>query len=108
VLADQQSYSIAANRFVSQVPGCSVMVDGVGTDYALAQGRNGLTGAGESPAVRAIWMSAFRHAQYVWLTGVSNRRIPWTPGLRAYFAQHFVPLVEGPNWLYGRTNGTPR
>lgn len=102
VLSDQASYVMAADRFVPRSGGCSLMVDGVGTDYALSAGRNGLTGAGDSPAVRVVWMSAFRSAQYVWLTSVSSRRIPWTPQLRHYFLTHFVPLTEGPDWLYVR------
>ncbi len=108
VLSDQVSYAMAADRFVSRSPGCSLMVDGVGTDYALSRGRNGLTGAGDSPRVMAIWMSAFRSAQYLWLTSVSARRIPWTPQLRAYFLSHFAPLTEGPDWLYVRSAGPLR
>jgi hypothetical protein len=103
VVSDQVSYAMAADRFVARTPGCSLMVDGVGTDYALSLGRNGLTGAGDSPRVRAVWMSAFRAAQYVWLTSVSARRIPWTPQLQAYFIRHFAPLTEGQQWLYVRT-----
>jgi Glycosyltransferase family 87 len=102
VLSDQASYAMAVDRFVARTPGCSLMVDGVGTDYALSLGHNGLTGAGESAAVRAVWMSAFRAAEYVWLTRSSNRRIPWTPELRTYFSTHFVPLAEGPARIYGR------
>jgi len=103
VATDQASYTIAINRFVSTVPGCSLMIDGVGTDYALSSGRNGETGAGSSPAVEAAWMAQFRKAQYAWLTSQEYRRIPWTPQLRAYFQSHFVPLTEGPDWLYVRT-----
>jgi hypothetical protein len=102
VLADQVSYAMAADRFVSDVPGCSQMVDGVGTDYALSHGRNGTTGAAQSAAVRAVWQKAFRYAQYVWLTGLAYRRIPWTPGLHAYFRAHFVPVSKGPTLLYAR------
>jgi Glycosyltransferase family 87 len=102
VATDQVSYTIGINRFVSTVPGCSLMVDGVGTDYALSNGRNGETGAGSSPAVAAAWMSAFRAAKYAWLTTQEYRRVPWTPRLRAYFEGHFVPLTEGPDWLYIR------
>jgi hypothetical protein len=105
VFTDQVSYTIAINRFTSDVPGCSPMVDGVGTDYALSGGHNGLTGAGNSPAVERLWMSAFRHAQYLWLTASSAPRIPWTPRLQAYFLAHFVPLTEGPDWLYTRKAG---
>jgi len=107
VLTDQVSYTIGINRFVSDVPGCSVMVDGVGSDYALSNGRNGLTGAGNAPAVERLWMSAFQSAQFVWLTSQSTRRIPWTPRLRAYFLANFVPLTEGPDWLYARRAGIP-
>ena len=103
VATDQASYTIAINRFVSTVPGCSVMIDGVGADYALSNGRNGETGAGSSPAVEAAWMAMFRHARYAWLTTQEYRRVPWTPRLLAYFNSNFVPLAEGPDWLYVRT-----
>jgi hypothetical protein len=102
VLTDQVSYTIAINRFVSRVPGCSIMVDGVGSDYALSGGRNGVSGAGRFPAVRALWWSGFRSAQFIWLTGQANRRIPWTPQLLVYLHAHFRALTEGPNWLYVR------
>jgi 4-amino-4-deoxy-L-arabinose transferase-like glycosyltransferase len=109
VLTDLPGLTIVANRYVSTAPGCSPMVDGIGTDYALASGRNGVTGAGRYPAVRAVWLSAFEHAQYVWLQCgpnsrrlcVTNRRIPWTPGLRAYFATHFR-LVAHSRGIYVR------
>jgi hypothetical protein len=108
VLSDQMSYTIAIDRFASDVPGCSTMVDGVGSDYALSGGRNGLTGAGDVPAVEQLWMSAFRAAQYLWLTSDNTRRIPWTPRLRAYFLANFVPLTQGPDWLYARKAGSSR
>ena len=103
VATDQASYTIAMNRFVSTVPGCSLMIDGVGTDYALSNGRNGQTGAGSSPAVEAAWLAQFRAAKYAWLTSQQSRRIPWTPKLTAYFNSHFVPLTEGPDWLFIRS-----
>jgi hypothetical protein len=102
VATDQVSFTIAIDRFVSTVPGCSLMIDGVGTDYALSNGRNGQTGAGSSPAVEAAWMSAFRAAKYAWLTSEAYRRIPWTPQLRAYFDSHFTLLLKGDNPLYIR------
>ena len=104
VATDQVSFTIAINRFVSTVPGCSLMIDGVGTDYALSNGRNGQTGAGSSPAVAAAWMSAFRAAKYAWLTSEAYRRIPWTPQLRAYFDSHFTLLLKGSNPLYIRSH----
>jgi hypothetical protein len=103
VLTDQSSLLIAADRFTSDVPGCSLMVDATGTDFVLGHGRNGLT-AGRVPAVAAAWRQAFGAAQYVWLTPYNPVRIAWTPALRTYFRSHFV-LVRGP-WaplsLYAR------
>jgi alpha-1,2-mannosyltransferase len=108
VLTDQASLLIGADRFTSDVPGCSLMVDATGTDFVLGQGRNGLT-AGRVPAVAAAWRQAFGAAQYVWLTPDNAVRIAWTPALRAYFRHQFVPL-SGP-WaplsLYVR-HGLPR
>jgi hypothetical protein len=100
VLSDQVSFTIAANRFTSSVPGCPQLVDGVGTDLALSHGHNGVSGAAHNPAVRAIWDSAFRKAQYVWLSNgffdkTVARRIAWTPALRAYFTANFR-RVHGP------------
>ncbi len=103
VLADQVSYAIAANRFDPSRPGCVPMVDGVGTDYSLSNGRNAASGAQRVPAVRALWLSALRGAQYVWLSPLSYKRIPWTaPEITRYFDQHFVPAPGGPFGLYVR------
>ena len=104
VLTDQASYAIAANRFVSSVPGCVPIVDGVGTDYSLSRGRNAATGAQRVPAVRALWLNALRHAQYVWVSPQSFRRIPWTARpIAVYFDQHFEPARDGPFGLYVRS-----
>lgn len=114
MLTDYPAYTIATNRFVSSPAGCSAMVDPIGTDYALSQGENALTGAGANPAVISAWLTAFRHAQYVWLEcgptpakscdEFTNRRIPWTPTILQYFRRHFRPLVAGPwiSYLYVR------
>jgi Glycosyltransferase family 87 len=105
VLTDQVSFTIAAGRFYSNVPSCSLMVDAIGTDYALAHGRNGTSGAAAYPGVRAVWRSAFTHAQYVWLNERFNRRrVAWTPGLRNYFYRHFHRVyTDGKNdILYAR------
>ena len=103
VLTDQASYTIAASRFYSQRPGCVPMVDGVGSDYSLSRGRSAATGAGRVPAVRALWMSALRGAQYVWLSPLSYKRIPWAAReISVYFDQNFVPVPHGPFGLYMR------
>jgi hypothetical protein len=109
VLTDQASYTIAASRFYSQRPGCVPMVDGVGSDYSLSRGRSAATGAGRVPAVRALWMSALRGAQYVWLSPLSYKRIPWAAReISVYFDQNFVPVPHGPFGLYMRKGQRPR
>src|SRR5262249_56361072 len=100
---EQAYFEIGMDGFVSAAAGCSLMIDGLGTDYALSNGRNPQTGGGSSSKVEAAWMSVFRAATYAWLTTVSYRRIPWTPQLKAYFNSHFAPLTEGPDWLYIRS-----
>ncbi len=104
VLTDLTALTLVSDRFTSNVPGCSPMIDPIGTDYALSGGRNGVTGAGRVPAVQRIWLDAFKHAQYVWLTCTpagsprckgTNRRIPWTPSILAYFKGHFKPIRHG-------------
>jgi Glycosyltransferase family 87 len=108
VLADQVSNAIAADRFISQVPGCSLMVDGVGTDYSLSAGRNAATGAGNSPAVRAAWLAALGPAQYVWLSPLARKRIPLAaPQVASYFYRHFVPVPGGTVGLYVRKGLRP-
>ena len=90
VLTDQVSYTIAAGRFYAGSPRCPLLVDSIGTDYALGHGRDGASGAARFPAVAAVWREALHQAQYVWLTtGYSRRRIAWTPALRSYFRAHF-------------------
>jgi alpha-1,2-mannosyltransferase len=103
VATDQASLLIALDRFYSSVPGCSVIVDGTGTSYALGHGQIALN-AGRVPAVAALWRQAFGKASYVLLTDYNVNRIAWTPQLRAYFASNFT-RVSGdwsPLELYAR------
>jgi hypothetical protein len=92
VLTDQVSMTILANRFYSDVPGCSPMVNSLATDLALSHGRRPSQGAGRVPAVAAVWRQAFSHAQLVLLSPNSAGRVAWTPSLRAYFEANFVQL----------------
>jgi hypothetical protein len=109
VLTDQVSYTVAADRFVSDVPGCSLEDDGIGADLALSHGRTPSSGAGNVPAVAAMWSDAFRHAQFVLLTGRSYKRVAWTPALHAYFNHHFRLVADDPERddLYARTGPGP-
>jgi hypothetical protein len=95
VVTDQVSLLISADRFTSSAPGCSVVVDGTGTSYALGRGRTAAT-AGTVPAVAAVWQQAFRAARYVLLTRYDTYRIGWTPQIRAYFRDNFASASG--NW----------
>ena len=99
VLTDQVSVTLAANRFVSNVPGCSQMVDSVGTNLALSNGLKPFTGAEYVPAVAAAWNQAFSHAQYVILTATNGRRIAWNLALQAYLNDHFTQVYRSPRKL---------
>ena len=100
VLTDVTALIIISNRFVSTTRGCSAMIDAIGSDYALSKGHNGVNGAGATPAVKDLWLTALRHAQYVWLGCpprsspgcLTDRRIPWTAPILDYFRTHFAPL----------------
>jgi alpha-1,2-mannosyltransferase len=97
LLADEVSFAVMTNRLVSDVPGCSLLLDSTGTNYALSHGRDPETGAAKYKAVDAVWTYAFDHAQYVWLSGLNNHRVAWTPALRSYFQSHFTRILHAGN-----------
>jgi hypothetical protein len=104
VATDQASFLLLANRFTSNVPGCSQMVDGLGTDLALSGGRRPGNGVGRIPAVRAAWRHAFSEASYVLLSGKNRLRIPWTSPLVHYFDRNFARVLRAYGFtLYKRT-----
>jgi hypothetical protein len=93
LLADEVSFAVMANRLVSDVPGCPLLLDATGSNYAFSHGRDPETGAAGFPRVDAMWTYAFHHAQYIWLSGLNNHRIAWTPQLRGYFQSHFTRII---------------
>jgi hypothetical protein len=106
VLADETSFAVMTNRLTSDVPGCSLLLDATGTNYALSHGRDPETGAARYADVDAVWAYAFRHAQYVWLTGLNRHRVAWTPQLMSYFDSHFTRIMRaGPAGSLYRRNG---
>jgi hypothetical protein len=111
VLSDNAAMLLLANRFVSSVPGCGVIDDGLGTDLALSDGLTPATGAGTVPAVSRLWSEAFHRAQFVWFSDHSWRRVAFSPALLAYF-QHDFRVISTDRFgdtLYGRVSpGTGR
>jgi hypothetical protein len=104
VATDQAAFLLLANRFSSDVPGCTQMVDGLGTDLALSGGHRPGRGAGRVPAVAAAWRQAFSHAGFVLLSRENTLRIAWTPGLLAYFHGNFRPVLYTPGFtVYARS-----
>jgi hypothetical protein len=88
VVSDQVSVTIAADRFTT-APGCPDVVDALAQTLVLSHGVSPAGGAGRQQAVVSGWESIFSQAQYVWLTGGYQNRIPWTPQLDAWFQAHF-------------------
>lgn len=109
LLADEVSFAVMTNRLVSDVPGCSLLLDATGTNYALSHGRDPETGAAKYKAVDAVWTYAFDHAQYVWLSGLNHHRVAWTPALQRYFSAHFTRILNAGHAgaLYRRTGLKP-
>jgi hypothetical protein len=65
-------------------------------DLALGHGLKPNTGAGNVPAVAAVWRDAFQHAQYVLLTGRAWKRVAWNKPLHAYFNSNFRKVTSVP------------
>jgi hypothetical protein len=99
VVTDQVSVTLAANRFVSNVPGCPQMIDSLGTTLGLSNGLKPQTGAAKVPKVAAFWSQIFSHAQYMILTATNGRRIAWSPALRLYLADNFRLVYKSPRKL---------
>lgn len=89
VVTNDTSFTVAAGRFYSSVPGCPPMVDAFGTLFAMTGGRErGATAAMVRPVV-AVWQATLDHAGYVWFTGTTVAQIPWNQAMYGYFRGHF-------------------
>jgi len=107
LVTDEASLAIAADRFAELPPGCPDIVDALASTLVLSNGVSVQGGATRMPQVVAAWQSWLDKADYVWLSpgGASYRRIPWTPGLLAWFNANFTPLggyKNGTGQLYVR------
>ena len=94
VVTDEVSLAIAADRFTGSPPGCPVIVDSLAETLVRSNGVSVQGGAGAIPAVVAQWRRWLGEADYVWLSPShgSERRIPWTPALTAWFYATFKPV----------------
>ena len=92
VVSDEISLTIAADRFTADSGNCPDVLDSLATTLVAGGGVSVQGGAAALPQVVARWKAIFERAQYVWLSGTNDRRIPWTPGLKEWFARSFRPL----------------
>jgi alpha-1,2-mannosyltransferase len=91
VVTDEASLTLAANRFSTQ-PSCPDVLDSLATTLVEDNGVSVQGGAKASARAVAAWSWIFGHAQYVWLSPDSGRRIPWTHGLEQWFARHYTRI----------------
>lgn len=107
VVSDTAALRLLADRFDASTPGCTDLVDALGTDLALSHGLTPQTGAGAVPAVARVWRQSISQAQYLWLSSEYARRIPVTAALSDYEHRHFR-LIYSDSYgdrLYRRTTG---
>lgn len=106
VLTNDAAYTVAADRFYSDVRGCPPMVDSLGTLFAMTSGRSR---AAPPPVLRPVvdlWQTDLERAGYVWFTSNTSEQIPWTPRLYDYFCHHF--RLIGLAWPYWSSRSLPR
>ena len=92
VVTDEVSLTLAANRFSTRA-GCPDVLDSLAATLVEDNGISVQGGAKASARAVSAWTWIFGHAEYVWLSGESSRRIPWTHGLERWFASHFKRLT---------------
>jgi hypothetical protein len=97
VISDQVSVTIAADRFTAATPGCPDVVDSLAQTLVLSHGVSPAGGADRNQAVVSDWRSIFSKAQFVWLTGGYQSRIPWPAQLDTWFHANFrlVRVLRG-------------
>jgi alpha-1,2-mannosyltransferase len=94
VVTNEASLTIAANRFVSNVPGCPSVVDSYGAFLAMTTGD---TLAARPPVLRSavrIWEAWLARADYLWIDPMNTGdQLPWTPAFYSYITSHFTLIA---------------
>ena len=96
LVTDEISLAIAAGRFSAGTAGCPDVLDSLAVTLVAGNGVSVQGGAASLTRVTATWKAILSRARYVWLSGASGRRIPWTPALRTWFDSTFRPLYPPP------------
>jgi len=106
VVTNDSAYTVAADRFYSDVRGCPVLVDSFGTLFAVTDGRSNAAPPAILRPVVQLWQTALERARYVWLTSDTTAQIPWTRQLYGYFTDHF--RLIGFAWSHWSKRHVPR
>lgn len=101
VVTDEVAVALSANRLSTGADGCPVLVDsdGIRLNNIAADG----TSRSAEMALAAKWRGWFSHADYVYLSPLFRRRIPWPPTLSHWFHKHFKLIVVRHRVRYGST-----
>jgi len=89
VVTNDAAYTVAADRFYSDAPGCSEVVDSFGTFFAMTDGLFRAARPADLQLVIDLWQTALDRARYIWLTSDTLVQIPWDRQLFDYFRGHF-------------------
>ena len=99
VLTNDAAYTVAADRFYSDVRGCPPMVDSFGTLFAMTSGQSRHAAAAVLRPVVELWQQDLERAGYVWFISDTAAQIPWIPQLYGYFRSHFRLIgLASPHW----------
>jgi hypothetical protein len=89
VVTNDSAYTVAADRFISRVPGCPAMTDSFGTLIAMTSGQERDAPVAGLRQVIALWQATLDQAGYVWITSNTVAQIPWNRQLYDYLTAHF-------------------
>jgi hypothetical protein len=94
VLSDSAILLVEANRLTSGQSGCPDLLDGTALWLSIAPGDSPESCAPVDPALVADWRSWLSRADFFVESSSSRLRVPWTVGLRAWFATHYKYLPD--------------
>lgn len=95
VVTNMSSSMIADDRFTPTRPDCPSPIDSFGTALAAADGRAPSVASLQTPALRALWARAYRHADFVYLVHRDSPLVPADPARHRYLVTHFHRVQVG-------------
>ncbi len=108
VVTSMSASTITSDRYDGDAS-CPALLDSFGIALTYADGRSPASATLAQPRLRALWLGAYRRADYVFLVQRDTPTVPSDPTLRRYLATHFdrlqVPGLDGT--LYKRTHRSP-